>query len=146
MFLLAHIAAGLIIGKATGNYPVSLIGAVAIDVDHTLSYFRNVILFKPKKIIAAIKDENDPWGDQRGFLHNVFLWMAITIAIYLFMPSDWLALSLGYLSHLILDALDNAVFYPFYPSKKIGFLGPIKYFSLQETAFTAFLFIIFLTI
>lgn len=144
MFFPAHVAAGLIVGKLTDNYAASLIGAAAIDVDHIISYLRSGILFKPKKLIAAITDTSDPWGDQRHFLHNVFSWIIISALISIVDFNVGLAFGLAYLSHLILDALDDSDFFPFFPNKKINLRGPIHYFSKPEISFTVFLFLTFL--
>ena len=53
--------------------------------------------------------------------------------------------SLGYLSHLLLDLFDGSDFYPFYPLK-YNVRGPIGYLSKVELCFALFLFIIFLII
>lgn len=115
MFLPAHLAAGLIIGKLTNNYPASLAGALAMDLDHLISYFENGILFKPPKFIAAITDKNDPWGDQRYYLHNILSWLVISGIIFLIDSKFGLAFGLAYLSHLVLDIFDDADFFPFFP-------------------------------
>ena len=141
-----HLAAGLIIGKLTGNYPVAITAAMIIDLDHGISYFRNGILFQPKKLFAALTDTRDPWGGQRHFLHNPLSWLIASSLSLIFLPAIWLPLSAGYLSHLVLDALDSSDFFPFYPHKKINLKGPIKYFSKQEFLFTAVLLLIYLII
>lgn len=144
MTLPAHLAAGLIIGKLTGNFSVALIGALVIDLDHVVSYLKHGILFKPRKLFKAISDQDDPWGDQRGFLHNIFAWVIISALVAAIDLKIGLVFSVAYFSHLLLDALDGAEFYPLFPIKRLNFRGPIQYYSKQEIAFTTFLLFIFL--
>jgi len=139
-----HLLAGLVIGKFTGNYPLALASAVLIDLDHLPSYFRHKVLFKPKELFASIRDANDPWEDQRGFLHNILLWSAISFLIFLANAGIGLVLCLAVFSHLALDALDSAPFYPFAPSKRVHFRGFVKYFSLQEMVFALGLLAVFI--
>lgn len=135
MTLPTHILAGLIIGKVTGNFPASMAGSILIDTDHLVSYIKHGILFKPKQLTKALTDEKDPWGDQRGYLHNIFAWFVISLLAILLNFGFGITLSLAYLVHLLFDALDTSDFYPLYPSKKISTKGFIKYYSRQEIIF-----------
>lgn len=146
MFFFAHLAAGLLLGKLTGSYTWALMGAFFPDVDHLFSYVRHGLLWRPKRLWKALIREADPWGDQRNFLHTVFLWVLISGAFLLIDFRIGLVFSLGYLSHLALDALDSADYYPFYPSKQITIRGPIGYFSWKELVFTILLFGLFFTL
>ena len=142
MFILAHLAAGLIIGKISGNYPASLIGAIAIDLDHLAPYIRHKVLFNPKKFWKIITNPKDPYGNQRNFLHSLIAWISISSIFIIINFNVGIIFSLGYLSHLLLYLMDSSDFYPFYPFK-LNIRGPIKYFSKFEFLFTAALFIVF---
>lgn len=146
MLLPTHLLAGLIIGKLTGNYAISLIGSVMIDLDHLIIFHRNGILFKLKKFIAAAINRIDLVIDQRNYFHNVFFFIIVAAAVLIINFKIGLAFSLAYLSHLLLDSLDNLNYFPFYPNKKINLRGPIKYCSLQEFIFAIVLFSIFFII
>jgi len=117
---------GLIIGKVTGNYPAALVGALAIDLDHLIPYLKHKVLFDIKKLWKTITDPNDPYGNQRNYLHSFFSLIIIGLVSYiLFNTNLAIAFFLGYLSHLVLDALDQSDFYPFYPIK-LKIKGPFN--------------------
>lgn len=141
-----HVIAGMIIGKITGNYPTALIGALAMDLDHSISYFKHGELFNPKKFWKTVTDPRDPYGDQRNILHSIWAFVFISSSMMLINFKLGLIFSAAYLSHLILDALDTADYYPFFPSKKIYIKGPLKYFSKQEIGLMVCLSIIYLFI
>lgn len=145
MFLLAHLFVGLIIGKIFGNYVVALLGALIIDIDHLVPYIKHKIIFRPKKLCKTITNPKDPYGNQRNYLHSVFLWAVISIIIILINFNIGLIFSLAYFSHLLFDALDNSNFYPFYPLK-YNLKGPIGYLSVREFMFTLILLILFLVV
>ncbi len=137
MSIPVHIAMGILIGKITGNYAASLIAATVVDLDHGISYVKNGILFSPKKLLDAIINEQDPWGNQRHVLHNVAVWAIVSAASFLAGTTIGLAVTLGYGSHLILDALDSADYHPLFPNKTINLRGSIQYFSRHETLIVA---------
>jgi membrane-bound metal-dependent hydrolase YbcI (DUF457 family) len=142
MTIPSHVVAGLIIGHFSGNYALSLTAAVIPDIDHIPSYLRHKVLFKPGKLMEALKATDDPWGDQRGLLHNILVWLVLSLICLSFLDLKIaLVLSAAYLSHLVLDALDNADYYPFAPSKKGAFRGPIGYFSKSELVFSLILLV-----
>ena len=143
MFLLAHLAAGLIIGKLTQNYLVALIAALFVDIDHLIPYIKHKVIFNLKKFWKTITNPKDPYGGQRNYLHSIFGFILVSLIVFLFDQRIGIVFSLGYLSHLLLDVLDNSDFYPFYPIKEINIKGPVKYFSKAEFALTLILFIIF---
>jgi len=143
MFIVAHIVAGLIIGKITNNYPLALTGALFVDVDHLIPYIKHKVIFSPKKFWKTITDPLDPFGNQRNYLHSFLTWTIFTAIILQINFNLGVIFSLGYLSHLILDFLDGSDFYPLYPLK-YKFNGPIKYFSKNELVFTILLFVCFL--
>jgi len=146
MFLPTHLAAGLIIGKLTGNYEVSLLGSVIMDLDHLLAYYQAGILFKFKKVFIASTNKVDIGMPQRNYFHNIFFCLAVSVMLMVINFSAGLVFFIAYAIHLILDSLDNSGLYPAYPNLKIYFHGPIKYFSKQEVVIAAILLLIFLII
>ena len=146
MTLPTHVLAGLIIGKITGDFPTALAGSLVMDLDHTISYFRHGILFKPRQLFKAIHDEADPWGDQRNFLHSVFSWIGISILLLTINFNFGLVFSIAYFFHLVFDALDSADFYPFFPFRKFVIKGFVKYFSKQEIIFDICLVAVLITL
>lgn len=143
MFLPAHIVTGLIIGKLTGQYVPSLLAAVLVDVDHVFVYIRHGVFKNFRTFVRTVTSSDDPYGGQRNWLHNVVVWFVISCVLYFSVHSVWLPLSLGYLSHLVLDALDGADYYPLYPWKKLNIRGPVNYFSITELVFTFLLALLF---
>ena len=135
MTLPTHALAGLIIGKITGDFPMALAGSLVVDLDHAISYFRHGILFKPRQLFNAVSDEEDPWGDQRNFLHSIFSWVAVSALLLIINFNFGLVFSIAYFFHLVFDALDSADFFPFFPFKKIVIKGFVKYYSKQEIIF-----------
>ena len=98
-----HIVAGLIAGKLFGNYTLAILVSIVIDFDHIIIYIKHNIIFKPKELWKAITVEEDPYGYQRNFLHNIFTWAIISgITIFINKPIG-LVISASYLFHLILD-------------------------------------------
>ena len=141
-----HLMAGLVLGKITGNYPLSVGVAVGIDVDHIFSYAKNGVLLKPKKFLDTVFNKEDPYGDQRFILHNVLIFILFSVMVSIFNPTVGIVFSLAYLSHIILDALDGSDYFPFFPNKKINIRGPVKYFSRQEFIILASLIMVFFLI
>jgi membrane-bound metal-dependent hydrolase YbcI (DUF457 family) len=146
MLLPTHLIAGLIVGKITGNYSISLIGSVAVDLDHIFAWWRRGVLFKFKKIVAATTDKSFRITDQRNYFHNIFFFIAAILVFLIIDIKTGLIFGLAYLVHLLMDSLDNSGFYPFYPNKKINLRGPIKYYSLAELGFAIFLLVIYFVI
>lgn len=146
MFLPAHIVTGLIIGKLTGQYVPSVVAAVAVDIDHLFVYIRNGVFKNLRIFVHTVTSSDDPYGGQRNWLHNVVVWIAISCVLYLFLHSIWFSLALGYASHLVLDALDGADYYPLYPWKGLNIRGPVGYFSKTEIITTIVLVVVFLLV
>ena len=143
MFILSHVIAGLIIGKILNNYTFALIGALFIDLDHLIPYVKHKVIFSPKKFWKTITNPLDPYGNQRNYLHSFFTWAIASVILLLIHFNIGLALSLGYLSHILLDMFDGSDFYPFYPFK-YNFKGPIKYLSVRELILIIILLAVFL--
>lgn len=139
MSIPVHIVFGILIGKLTGDYPTSLIAATAIDLDHGFSYIRHGLLLQPKELWKTMTTEKDPWSTQRNIFHNVLMWAAISGCSFFWGTTIGLAVTLGYLSHLILDALDTADYFPFYPNTRINLRGPVRYLSIHEVLVMALL-------
>ncbi|TAL48780.1 hypothetical protein EPN83_03225 [Patescibacteria group bacterium] len=146
MTLPTHVLAGLIIGKITGDFSTAIAGSLVMDLDHTISYFRHGILFKPRQLFKAISDEADPWGDQRNFLHSIFSWVVISVALLTINFNFGLVFSIAYFFHLVFDALDGADFYPFFPFKKFAIKGFVEYYSKQEIIFDILLILVFVAL
>ncbi|MFA5643944.1 MAG: metal-dependent hydrolase [Patescibacteria group bacterium] len=140
MYSTTHLALGLIIGEITGDYTASLIGSLAIDIDHLIPAIRQNNIFNFKKIWLKSKSSKD---SSRSYFHSFFSWAFFSLVIMLINFRFGLVFSLAYLGHFLLDALDNSDFYPFYPFKKINIRGFIPYYSRQELIFSLFLFTMF---
>ena len=138
----AHILAGLIIGKVTNNYPLSMAGSLLIDVDHLVPYIKHKIIFNPKKLWETAIQEFDDYRNQRNYFHSLFTWAIFSLLVFFIDFNVGVVISLAYLSHLFLDFIDGADFFPFYPLK-YKFIGPIKYFSKAEIIFTLILAVVF---
>lgn len=143
MTLPTHALLGAIIGKVTGNYALGIASSVLVDIDHLQSYITHGLLFKPKKLWETLINQKDPWGDQRGILHNVIFFGIATLILFLLFHDIGIIISIGWLGHLCLDALDNSDYYPLYPNKSVNLRGPIKYGTWQELIFFIFLAIIY---
>ncbi|PIT94428.1 hypothetical protein COT98_03800 [Candidatus Falkowbacteria bacterium CG10_big_fil_rev_8_21_14_0_10_39_9] len=137
MYSTAHLAAGLIIGKLTGDYPTAIISAVAIDLDHLIPYTQKNILFNLKKILRSAKSTHD---SARSYLHSFIVFPLLTGLVMLFNFKVGLVFGLGYLSHFLLDAIDDDDFYPFFPWRNFNTKGFIGYYSRAEFIFTIILF------
>lgn len=132
MTLPSHILLGGVIATVTGNPVVAIAVSVLIDLDHLVSYAKSGVLLSPKKLWKTVTDKNDPYGDQRGYLHNFFVAGLVCVAVWFLFPLVGLTFMLAYLGHLFLDALDTSDYWPLYPSKKINMQGFIDYYSKQE--------------
>ncbi|MBP7740888.1 metal-dependent hydrolase [Candidatus Woesebacteria bacterium] len=142
----SHLLAGLIIGKITGDLPTAIAGSMIIDLDHTISFFRHGVLFKPRQLYGVMRDEIDHRGDQRHFLHSIFSWLVISILLLLINFDFGLVFSIAYFFHLVFDSLDTVGFYPFFPFTKFVLKGSIKYSSNKEIIFDIYLIIILITL
>ncbi|MBW3019411.1 metal-dependent hydrolase [Candidatus Woesearchaeota archaeon] len=142
MFITAHIVAGLLIGKLTGNYTAALLGTLLLDIDHLLIYIKEGVFRSRKRLWKVIWFEEYVRGD-RTPLHSFTLWLPISALLVLLNPDFGFVFSLGYLAHLLMDMADNTDFYGFWPLDA-SFKGPIKYLSWQEILLTVILLIVWL--
>ena len=141
MTLPTHILLGAIIGKVTGNYSLAIGASIVPDFDHMGSYLKSGVLKKSRIFWKTITDTEDPYGNQRGMLHNILFFIFLSIILFTLIPKFAIVLVLGWLGHIVLDMLDQSDYWPFYPSKKINIKGIIKYASIQEAIL--FLFLLF---
>jgi len=140
MNIFAHLALGLIIGKLTGQYVPALLGSLLVDLDHFIVYSKNRVILNLRKLIKILTSEEDPYKGQRGYFHNIFVWLILGSVISLINLKFGAIFFLGYFSHLFLDTIDSADFYPFY-SSKINIRGFVPYFSKIEFVITVILFL-----
>ncbi len=138
----SHILLGIILGKLTGNMTLSIIISVSVDIDHLVSYFKNGILLKPKKFWEAAVSRLDAYGDQRGYLHNIFIAAAICGLTFLISTPIGITVTIAYFGHLLLDSLDKSDYWPLYPSKRFDIKGFVDYYSIHELLFDIFLGVI----
>jgi len=142
MNLITHMLAGALVGKFTGNYPVAIAAALVLDLDHIPVYIKNKVMFN-NKIFKVLTQKEDPFGNQRNILHSIFFFIPLSVAIYLTYVTAWLSFSLGYLSHMLLDLLDDADYRVFYPLQfKIN--GFVRYLSKTEFIFTVGIIVLLL--
>ena len=144
MYLPSHIAAGLVIGKITGDYTTAIVGSLFLDLDHLYSFYKHKSFSKWKKFIKIITSEEDLYDDQRNYFHNIFFAVAVWVVFMLINFQIGLIFSIAYFFHLVMDSLDGAEYYPLYPSKKINLRGPIGFFSKYDMMVSIVLIIIFL--
>ncbi len=132
MTIPTHIIASAIAGKLSGDYVTAIIAGTFVDFDHLIAYFRHGELFNRRFFKRIFSNEEDPWNEQRGWFHNIYAFVIINSIAYIFFPSLFLPILLGYGSHIILDLIDRSEVYPFFPNKKIILRGWIKYGTVQE--------------
>ncbi|MFW0862692.1 MAG: metal-dependent hydrolase [Candidatus Komeilibacteria bacterium] len=146
MYAPSHIAAGLVIGKITGDYTTAVIASIFPDTDHAYAFFKHGYLKNWKKFVNIVVQQEDPFDDQRNYLHNIFVAVALSVIAMIINLQIGVIITVAYFLHLLMDALDGAEYYPFYPKKKINLKGPIGYFSKYDMAVSIVLIIIFLVL
>ncbi len=132
MTIPTHVILGVLIGKITGDFPTAIAVSVLVDIDHLVSYVRHGVLTDYKKFLNVITDKEDPYGDQRGYLHNILIAGLLSALSFLVGMSFGLVFTLSYFGHLLLDALDKSDYWSLFPYKKINIRWPIEYYSYQE--------------
>lgn len=131
MLLLTHLLFGLFLGKLLGSVLLVAIGAVIVDVDHIYIFIQRGLIFYPRKLWHAMFTPHDPYGTQRTVAHSLFAWIIVTIAVSLVNKQYGAMISIGYLSHLMLDAIDSDEMQLMFPLK--GHIrGPVIYNSQVE--------------
>ena len=129
MYLPTHLAAGLVIGKITGDYTAAMLGSLLPDSDHFYSYIKHKAFTSLKNLKAFITDEDDPHDDQRNIFHNIIFAILVWIIMMFISLPFGIIFTASHLIHLFMDSMDGADYYPFYPNKKINLKGPIGFFS-----------------
>jgi membrane-bound metal-dependent hydrolase YbcI (DUF457 family) len=131
-----HLLFGLAIGVATGNPLVAVATSVLVDVDHIYSWGKHRVLWPPKTLYKVVTSTKSEFGDERNYLHNIFVAGALSgLAFLVFGPFFGISFMLGYFGHLFLDALDQGDYWPLYPYKGITIRGLIPYCSEGEFIF-----------
>ncbi len=132
MTLPSHFLVGVAVGSITGHYPAAIITSVVFDLDHLFFYYTRNLLFRPLKVLTKALEEKVYIKGQRGIFHSIFSLVAISTIFLLIDFSLGMTVFLAYFFHLLLDALDESPFYPFYPLKKMELSGPVIYASFGE--------------
>ncbi len=132
-----HLIIGIFLGMLFGNYQFFIIGAIFADIDHIYIYFIKARLFKWKKFIDALKYEKK-YGirSKTPFVHSILGMIVFSAIVFLFSKEGALAFFIGYLSHLVLDAIDTDEMQIFYPLK-FTFHGFLPVWSNAEKVITA---------
>jgi hypothetical protein len=131
MLLLTHLLFGLIVGKISGNMLLVAIGAVLVDFDHIYAFIKSGIIFYPRKLWESVFSAHDPYGEVRTVAHSLLAWIIVTIAVMLVNKEIGAFISIGYLSHLMLDAIDGSDMELMFPLR--GHIrGPVVYNSRAE--------------
>jgi len=146
MYTPSHVAAGLVIGKITGDYTTAVIASVFPDTDHIYAFVKHGYLKNWKKFIDIVVKQEDPFDDQRNYFHNIFVAIGFSVIAMIINFHVGAIITVAYFFHLLMDALDGAEYYPFYPKKKVNLKGPIGYFSKYDMAVSILLIIIFLVL
>ena len=139
MFISAHLLSGIVIGEITGSPLAAVVGALFVDLDHLIPYVRFGVLRNWRTFWVTVTQTEDPYGCQRNYFHSVWLFGLVAIVGVAPGGVTSLAFVLGYGSHLVLDALDSAEWWPFYPFRTVTVRGPIGYLSRGELIVTVFL-------
>lgn len=131
MLILTHLLFGLFLGNLLGNMLLVAIGAVLVDIDHVYTYIQRGTIFYPRKLWISMFSSHDPYGPVRTVAHSLFAWLIVTIVVSLVNKQYASFVSIGYLSHLLLDAIDNDDIRLMFPLKG-NIRGPVVYNSRVE--------------
>ena len=127
-----HLAFGFLIGLFSiqwlhpGNqvlfFVLVMVGACLPDIDHPKSKFGKY--FKPIGWLF----------EHRGFFHSIFMLIILSLAIVYFF--NWFyasAIAIGFLSHLVSDAVTVQGIMPFHPLSRARLRGFVETNSTIET-------------
>lgn len=131
MLFITHILVGMFLGHLMGNIWLVAFGAVIVDIDHLIPMLLRGVIFSPRKIWYFITLPHDPYGEQRTPLHSLLVWLVFTMIMFALEPAAAKFISIGYLSHLIIDSLDSDGLQLAWPLKK-RIKGPLVYNSELE--------------
>lgn len=141
-----HLIAGTLIGYATGDYATALIVSLAVDIDHLPSMISKKVFKNKNTFLKSILETDKKYEAERGVLHNILSFSIISVVVWFIFPKIAPAFILAYLSHLIMDALDNADTPVLWPFSKISIKGPVKYFSKKELLFAVLMLILLIAL
>lgn len=140
MLSLTHLLSGLLVGKLIGGSMILVaVGAVIVDIDHFYKFAKNGLLFSPRKLWKTMFSPHDPHGTNRTIAHSLLAWALATLAMVLINKQYGAMLSIGYLSHLIIDAFDSDDMQLLFPLKH-SVKGPVAYNSTAEHFINIILF------
>ena len=145
MLFRTHLIFSLLIGTLTFQYfnfnPYLFVALVALggmipDIDKTGSTINNTLkITKPITLITK----------HRGLFHSLFFGALISsLIIFYFNKPIGVALLIGFLSHILIDGLNEAGVNFIYPLQKLHLSGPIETGSVSEHILTIILTIFFL--
>ncbi len=141
MLFITHLLFGLLLGMVLDSMLVVVLGAIIVDFDHIIIYMKRGILLSPKKLWKSITLGYDNYSNPRTVAHSLFAWLIVTIAVSIVNVEYGILFSIGYLSHLVLDTVDNYETRLMFPLKS-EVVGPIGYNSKSEYALMAVLFLL----
>tara|TARA_Y100000310_G_scaffold320072_1_gene376104 strand:- start:1450 stop:1878 length:429 start_codon:yes stop_codon:yes gene_type:complete len=119
---------GLLVFQDASFVIVVLIASLLPDIDHPQAKMGKV--FKPFSFLFS----------HRGFFHSLFPLIFFLLLTQL--HAIFLAIALGYTSHLVLDALTRKGIMPFHPISRYKLKGPCKSGGITEyVLLISFLFI-----
>lgn len=130
-----HLIAGALVGHITGDYTTALIVSVIIDIDHLPSMIYHKVFKSNERLFSSLVRVGVPHEARRGIFHNILSFFILSVIVSRIYPDISFAFALAYIVHLMLDMLDNANTYIFYPFSTFNVRGPIKFFSLRELYF-----------
>ncbi len=130
MDFLYHASTGIIISKALTGKPSAVVTLFAVLPDlvgfvgHSFLMYKYAHRNKPfwKTLLVEIQKTTFYNGlDKMSYriAHSLFTWALTSLLLYLFFPRIWLACSLAYFSHILIDipthdgAFAQRLFYPF---------------------------------
>lgn len=130
MLMSTHLLLGLVLGNLVKHPFAVMLGAVLIDFDHLFAYYMSNRKTSLKDLfqLNLLPDEEI---SLRSFFHTILGWIGTTAILMVINYDFGLYFSIGYVSHLFLDAIDGSNLYLFYPLH-INVRGPITYNSYAE--------------
>ena len=131
MLFITHILFVMFLGHMMGNISLVTFGAIIVDIDHLLGFWMSGILFSPRKVWRAMSRPHDPFGEHRTPMHSLLMWIVFTMILFALAPDVAKFISIGYLSHLMLDAVDSDKLQLLWPLKG-NIMGPLVYNSELE--------------
>ena len=89
------------------------------DLDHLVPLIKTGVILRPLALLRTTVTENDSYGNERWMLHNVLAWAGVSLLVFFITYPAWgIALSLAYVTHLLLDAIDGGKFLSISPKSE----------------------------